>query len=75
MATFDKIRQLRLQKEDNSGEVKEKKGKDPSDYGGRKMILILFFLTIFLSFLFWFQGQFSEWLRSFFGPSTWMFSR
>lgn len=75
MSAIDQLKQLRLQKDKISENDKEKRVKDATDYGGRKVILILFFLTLLLSLFFWFQGQFSDWLRNFFGPSTWTFSR
>jgi hypothetical protein len=53
----------------------DKKDQEMLTGGGRKMIILLFLLSIGLSLLFWFQGQFAEWLRSFFGPSTWTITR
>lgn len=59
----------------NPGESTDTKNKLSDSGGGRKAILLLFFVSIFLSLFFWMQGQFTEWLRSFFGPSTWTFTR
>jgi hypothetical protein len=42
---------------------------------GRKAILILFFLTIGLSALFWFHAHFNTFFSDFFGPSSWTFSK
>ena len=61
--------------------MREKSNFPPStskeqDQGtGRKAILILFFLTVALSFIFWLKANFSSFFGSFFGPSTWTFRR
>jgi hypothetical protein len=57
----------------NSEEIGEKKEEVVG--GGRRAIIILFLLTIGLSFFFWMQGRLMDWLGSFFGPSTWTFTR
>ncbi len=51
------------------------KGKETDVFGGRRVIIILFLLTVGLSLVFWFWANLSIWLQGMFGPSTWTFSR
>lgn len=54
---------------------RDKKEKDSSSEGGRRVIILLLLLTVGLSLLFSFQGYFTDWLRGFFGPSTFIITR
>lgn len=75
MAKKDEIQQLPLLKKGTTEELKEKKGKGFEDFGGRKAIIVLFVITVFLSLLFWLQSRLGGVFQDFFGPSTWTFSR
>jgi hypothetical protein len=56
-------------------EVERRKRREEEAGGGRRAIIVLFLLTVGLSLFFWLQGKAVDWLGSFFGPSTWTFSR
>jgi hypothetical protein len=74
MAAQENTKQLRIKGNVNQSQsVKEKKNGDHKS--GRRMIIILFLLTIGLSIVFWLQSQLSVWWKDFFGPSKWTFSR
>ncbi len=64
---------------DKDGDEQEERKKSLKEFKGpgqgRKTIFILFFVTVGISVLLWFQANFSEWIGSFFGPSSWTFSR
>ncbi len=53
--------------------IEKKTGE--GDGGGRRAIIILFLLTVGLSFFFLVQRQLSSWVADFFGPSSWTSSR
>lgn len=58
-----------------SSREEEHKRSEPDVEGGRRAVVVLFLLTVGLSLLFWAQGRLADWLRSFFGPSTFIISR
>jgi len=69
------IPQIRLQRKVKRIELHEKKDKEINNSKGRRAILIIFFLTITLSIIFWLVGNFSNLFDNFFGPSTWTFTK
>ena len=52
-----------------------RKREESGSGGGRRAIIVLLLLTVGLSLIFWMQRQLADWLRWFFGPSTWTFIR
>jgi hypothetical protein len=75
METDEKNQQVALHRSRNLGET-QGNTEEVEDHGrGRKAILILFFLTIGLSLLFWFQANYSHFFEYFFGKSSWTFTR
>lgn len=54
---------------------KHVKGKESDVFGGRKVIIILFIITVGLSLFFWVYAQFTGWFKGVMGPSIWTFSR
>ena len=74
MARKDKIEKIRLTLGKQEKESSKKKG-ETEYFGGRKLILLLFALSILMSLIFWMQGNFKSWLESIFGPSTWVFTK
>ena len=75
MPKLDEIKKLGQKIGNTDEDSFGKKGKILEDYGGRKAIIVLFLLTVLLSFILWIYSNFSGVFSEFFGPSSWTFSR